>query len=362
MTKQIDHPESPQLKFAFAGLRHGHILSLITTLSARKDAVVLGAYDSTCPGGSTCARDRNSTCGGNGTQDLSVKLEGEKRGITHWYASMDELLADPEVDVVAVGDCFADRGSLAIQALKAGKHVVADKPLCTSLEELAIIREEAAKQHKTVGIMLDLIDHPNVVTAMQAVRSGLLGKVNNIIYEGQHPLMYESRPRWYFEEGKHGGVINDIAIHGIDYCRQMTGARLEKVIGARCWNFYAKEAPGFKDSAQLMLQLEGGIGVIADVSYASPDSQGYSHPSYWHTRIMGEKGYLTFGCNTDGVEVCLNGESGTRRLEDVPVTSTWLDRFYQAVADESLRPSYTEDMLLSQEESLLVQKAADENE
>ena len=53
---------------------------------------------------------------------------------------------------------------------------------------LAQIKMLAEQKHLTVGIMLDMRDNVNVNTALCAVKEGILGKVNNIIFEGQHPL------------------------------------------------------------------------------------------------------------------------------------------------------------------------------
>ena len=53
---------------------------------------------------------------------------------------------------------------------------------------------------------------------------------------------------WYFEEGKHGGTINDIAIHGIDLLRFITGKEFTKVNFAKTWNAFADKEPEFKES------------------------------------------------------------------------------------------------------------------
>ena len=58
------------------------------------------------------------------------------------------MLDEVECDAVGVGDYFAKRGSIAIEALKRGKHVISDKPLCTSLDELAQIRELSQAKSK----------------------------------------------------------------------------------------------------------------------------------------------------------------------------------------------------------------------
>ena len=180
-------------KFAFAGFRHDHITVLYNALKTREDACIVGAWEN----------------------NADARAAAEKKGVTFTYDTLDQLLADPEVEVVAIGDYFGARGGIAIRALRAGKHVLSDKPICTSLEELEIIRQEAKAAGLAVGMMLDLRDNPRLVTAMEAIRSGVIGKVSNVCFEGQHPLWYDVRPGWYFEEGTHGGVINESATQGI---------------------------------------------------------------------------------------------------------------------------------------------------
>jgi len=326
----VDHP----LKIAFAGLRHGHILALFSQIENRKDLVFSGAWE----------------------QDQQARQAAVKLGVSCSYTSYEAILKDPAVDVVAIGDYYVRRGQLAIRALQAGKHVLADKPLCTSLEECSLIRKEAEARRLTVGMMLDLRSSQNMVTALEAVRSGRIGKVNNILFEGQHPMLYGSRPEWYFEKEKYGGLFNDIAIHGIDAARLFTGSELQTVIGARDWNFYAEQQPEFPDSGQLTVKMADGAGVMGDISYGVPDAQGYTHPDYWRFRVCGKLGYLTFTYSSDGVTACLDGQDKPCRLADVPVEKNWLDEYVEAVYTGNA--DYTVDMLASQEAALKIEKAA----
>ena len=106
--------------------------------------------------------------------------------------------------------------------------------------------------------------------------------------------MYGRRPSWYFEKGKHGGVINDIAIHGIDALSFLFGGKVQTINSARCWNNYATEEKDFLDSAQFMLTLNNGAGVVADVSYAIPDGVEFKLPYYWQFFIWGTEGMISF--------------------------------------------------------------------
>lgn len=325
-----------KIRIGFAGLRHGHIFGLYNLALQNEYLDVAGVFEDSPEG----------------------MAEAEKNNVAVTHTDYKSLLA--EVDAVAVGTFYADRGRLCVEALEAGKHVIADKPLCTRLDELAKIRELAEKKSLTVGMMLDLRDNKNVVAAKELTDSGEIGKINNICFQGYHPLMYGVRPDWYFEKGKHGGVINDIAIHGVDLVRRFTGSDLDTVIGARCWNFYAKQCRYFRDSAQFMLKMSNGAGVIADVSYATPDNHGYNIPLYWNFAISGEKGMITFNAASEGVSLYKLGS------EPVIVKGKQPDRIYlDDIVDEIMNPAertVTTETLRSAEQTLLIQKSADRND
>ena len=197
------------------------------------------------------------------------------------------MLRDVDCDVVAIGEYFARRGSAAIHALNEGKHVIVDKPLCTSLDELDEIERIAGETELKVGCMLSMRDHGQTIGARKLIREGAIGEIHAISFGGQHPLMLGKRPGWYFEEGKHGGTINDLAIHAIDCLPWITGLEFETANAARCWNAFAPEYPHFHDGAQMMLTMDNGCGVLGDVSYFMPDKAGYSLPFYWRYTFWG---------------------------------------------------------------------------
>jgi len=255
------------LHLSFAGFRHSHIFALHEAASRHGDVRISGTWENDPP---------NSL------------LEGKNIPLTH--ASFEELLGD--CDAVAIGDCYARRGALVIQALKAGRHVISDKPLCTSLAELEEIRKLTRAGGPRVGMMLDLRDSGNLIGLRDAVRSGLVGDVQTVSISAQHPLLLGTRPSWYFEEGMHGGTLNDIAIHATDFLPWMTGLGLKSVTAARSWNAKAVETPHFHDCAQFMIELSNGGSVIGDVSYLAPGTCGYSIPNYWRIIVHGTKGFL----------------------------------------------------------------------
>lgn len=255
------------MNIAFAGFRHGHIFSLYN--KAEKYANITGCFE----------EDKKER-----------ELIEKTKGICFNYQSYEDILNDTCVDAVAIGDYYGKRGKMVIRALKHGKNVICDKPICTSIDELDEIEKLVTDTGLKVSCMLDLRYMPQIQKAKEIIRSNEIGKIHIISFTGQHPLDYETRPGWYFEEGKHGGTINDIAIHGIDLVRYITGENLTKIDFARCWNAFAAKSPEFKDCAQFNVRM-GNMTVTGDVSYSAPS---FGLPFYWNFCFWGEKGMLNF--------------------------------------------------------------------
>lgn len=279
------------VRLAFVGFRHGHIFDLYRrALEIDKIKIV-----------AACEHDP-------GTRE-HVAAQGLV-DITHDdFGAMLEYTA---CDAIAVGDYYAQRGNHIIQALSHGKHVISDKPLCTSLEALDAIETLASEKGLKVNCMLDMRDSAPFISARKLIRRGVIGEIHAIHFGGQHPLLLGKRPAWYFEAGKHGGTINDIAIHAIDAIPWITGLHFERVNAARCWNAFAPDFPHFEDAGQMMLTMNNGCGVLGDVSYMAPDSSGYTLPFYWRMTFWGTLGVIETSSTARHLTVALNNQDGIR--------------------------------------------------
>ncbi|MBQ4518054.1 MAG: Gfo/Idh/MocA family oxidoreductase [Clostridia bacterium] len=327
-------------RLGIAGFRHGHIYSLYDTAQKNERIETVAFWE----------------------ENAEAALGAEKsRNIVFTHNSYQDMLKDPDIDIIGIGNYYGARGSMAIEALKAGKHVIADKPLCTSLEELDEIKKISEEKGLSVGLMLDLRHHKNVLAAKKVIADGTLGEIHNIQFGGQHPLLYGERPSWYFEKGKHGGVINDIAIHGVDLISYLTGYYVDKIIGARTWNAYATEESDFKDCGQFMLSLSNGAGVIADISYSVPNSIGFNIPYYWEFKIWGSHGMLAFSANADGVKLYLDGEKEVLNIPAIEPKDNYLDAFLDEIEGKKSSLISSEEIFNSSKTTLLIQKCADES-
>ena len=122
------------MKILFYGLRHSHIYKLVERAMKHKDLEVVGLIED----------DKE-------TREQLIKQEG----YTFLDKSYEEMLKT-DVDVVAIAGCYGDRGTAIIKALTAGKHVISDKPFCTSLEELDQIEKLCKEKNLKLSCMLDL--------------------------------------------------------------------------------------------------------------------------------------------------------------------------------------------------------------
>ena len=319
-------------KIVFNGFRHGHINGLYGVVKASPEMEIVGCYEPNDE-----ARERAS-------KQLKADISGEG------YAEMLK-----QADIVAIGGRYGERGSAIIEALKNGKHVIADKPICTSLSEFEEIKKLSTEKKLSVIIMLDLRYCGATQVAKYILDSGELGEVRNVSFTGQHCLDYGKRPMWYFEEGMHGGTVNDIAIHGIDLVRYLTGMNVTEADAVRTWNSYAKEEPHFKDCAIFMARLENGAGLMADVSYSSPSAE-LSIPSYWEFRFWCEHGMFEFNYGTPLVKLYKKGESVVKNVWGDAEDNIWLtDLLYEIETGDH---SITDGMLESSRQTLWLQNQA----
>src|SRR5947199_10294033 len=114
------------MRIAFAGFRHGHVMSFHTASHTDSRVSIVAACEEDAP---TAANLRNS------------------RQVQLTHDNFARMLSDIDCELVAIGDYFARRGALIISALRPGTHVTSDQPICTSLDDLGPIEFPArAKQ------------------------------------------------------------------------------------------------------------------------------------------------------------------------------------------------------------------------
>jgi predicted dehydrogenase len=331
-----------KLKLAFAGFRHNHVMALYSSARANSEVEIVAAAEDDAGTVERLNREGN------------VKL-------TH--SDWRDVVENTNCDAIAVGDYFARRGQIIIAALKAKKHVISDKPICTRVDELEEIERLACESRRVVSAQLDLRDGGAFLTVRRLILEGAIGEVLTIHITAQHPLLLDKRPKWYFEPGKQGGTINDIGVHATDLIPWLTGRRLTEVVAARAWNARLPEIPHFRDAAQFMLELDNGGGVFCDVSYLAPDGIAYTAPQYWRLTCHGSEGMLEAKYMSPTIQLARATDSSVQSVPcDADIKDGRLASFLRQVRGETNDGDLTTaDVIRASRDAVLIQQAADEN-
>jgi predicted dehydrogenase len=171
-----------------------------------------------------------------GILDISpekAKPQAERLGIPKVYATLDELLADPEVGSVHIASPNNVHFEHAKKALEAGKHVLCEKPLAVSSKETAELVKLAAK-HKNLaaGVNYNLRFYPLAHEMRARVESGQIGKVVSVTGSyTQDWLLMADDYNWRVEPDNHTNLraIADIGTHWMDLAQFITGAHIAEV-------------------------------------------------------------------------------------------------------------------------------------
>ena len=300
------------LKFAFAGFRHPHTFTLLERVRTTPGAQIVGAWE----------------------PDEASRIAAEARGIACEFPTLEALLCDSGCDVVVIGDAYGRRETEVLQALRAGKHILSDKPFCTTQEGLDVIRAECTRPNAPcLGCMFDLGTAPAMATARALVAQGRLGELLSIQFNGMHPLNYhDGRPDWYFEVGLHGGTLNDLASHAFDYLPRLANSPVEKILFANACNVGFPQCQHFQNVAQVVFQLENGVVVSGDVSYTAPKGAAFTLPSYWRFTVTGTKGWMEFAYGSNAVLLATSQDKAPQAIPLGAPTKDYFDGFLDAIA------------------------------
>lgn len=221
--------------------------------------------------------------------------------------SMDAVLSRDDVDLIVIADVPDRRAHLAIEAMKAGKDVMTDKPGCTTLDQLENLRFTAEQTGRIWSVNFsERFQVPAVTRATQLIQEGAIGRVIQTVGLGPHRLNKATRPEWFFQRKRYGGILCDIASHQIDQFLFLTGAQDAEITMARVDNIANPETPGLQDFGELSL-LSGQASGYIRVDWFTPDAL----PNWGDGRltILGTEGYIELRKYVD-----VAGRDGTDHL------------------------------------------------
>jgi len=212
----------------------------------------------------------------------------EPRGVP-WSTRLDDLLARDDVDAITICTPSGLHPSEALAALRAGKHVVVEKPLALSVADAEAVGREGRERGLAVAVISQRRFEPVVRALKVAVDAGRLGRLSLVMAEGLYhrPQAYYDSAAWRGTRALDGGVLMNQAIHTIDLVRWV-GGPVASVAGHVATLGHVMEA---EDTASVSLRFASGtLGSIVATTCVVPEQpvELRVYGDAGHVRLVGE--------------------------------------------------------------------------
>ncbi|MBW9093411.1 Gfo/Idh/MocA family oxidoreductase [Microbacterium jejuense] len=184
-------------------------------------------------------------------------------GIPHAHGSYEDLVADPDVDIVYVATPHPMHAANALLALEAGKHVLVEKPFTLTAAEAAAVRDAAAARGLLAMEAMWTRYLPHMIRIREIVASGVLGELRAVTAD--HTQLITSDPAHRLnalELG--GGALLDLGVYPVSFAWDILGEPLSIVASARLG-----ETGADTEVATIMAHASGALSTTLSASRAA---------------------------------------------------------------------------------------------
>ena len=186
--------------------------------------------------------------------------------IPNVHENWQELINRDDVSVVHVATPNCLHGEMAIASARAGKHVVCEKPLCLTLEEADLLIDTC----RANGVKLCYAERfcfaPKLVWAKQMADSGRIGEVRCVKYNRK--FHKPSPPTAWDRRLAGGGVLVDVGVHGIEYCRWVMDKNPVETVYAQLDAHLRDNNSGMEDHSIVIMEFGEGRTALVESSWA----------------------------------------------------------------------------------------------
>lgn len=258
-----------EFTFAAIALDHGHIYGMCNGLT-EAGADLKWVYDP----------DPNK-----------VRVFCEKYPQVRAASCEEEILQDKDVKLVAGAAVTSLRCDLGMRVMDAGKDYFTDKAPLTTLEQLNRAKEKVKSTGKKYMVYYSERLHvESAIYAGYLIQDGAIGKVVQVIGIGPHRLDAPSRPEWFFEKEKYGGILCDIGSHQIEQYLYYAGVKDGQVVRSQIGNYNNPLHPELDDFGDCSIVGDNGTTNYFRVDWFTPDGLGTWGDG--RTMILGTEGYI----------------------------------------------------------------------
>jgi 1,5-anhydro-D-fructose reductase (1,5-anhydro-D-mannitol-forming) len=241
------------------------------------------------------------------------------------FTDLSEALRDPKIDAVYVASPVALHAEQTIASLRAGKHVLCEKPVALDYAQAETMAAAARGSGRLLGIAYYRRLYPKLMRAKQLITDGTIGRP--VLVEANYHGWLESPDRGWLKDPAlaGGGPLYDVGSHRIDACNFLLG----KPVRATGLLSNALHELAVEDSATALIEYGGGIHAVIDVRWNSRIQRD-------QFRIVGVEGEISLdSLNGPALRVLTSG--GALRDEQLPAHANVhypaVENFVRAVLD-----------------------------
>jgi len=205
--------------------------------------------------------------------------------------ALDRIFEDPDVRLVAAAAVPSERGPLGCRVMEAGRDYFTDKTPFTKRSQLEEARAVVAKTGRKYMVYFSERLHVEcAVHAGYLIAEGAIGRVVQTMGTGPHRLSAASRPDWFFQLEKYGGILCDIGSHQCEQFLYYTGAKDARLNSSAVGNFHNPDHPELEDFGEASFAGDNGTSGYFRCDWLTPDGLGSWGDG--RTIILGTEGFI----------------------------------------------------------------------
>lgn len=227
------------------------------------------------------------------------------------YASIEEALSCQQPDIVVVSTRPDLNPDLIEKSLRAGSHVISEKPLAIDQRGLKQVHTAIQETQKFVLPMLGMHEVPAFVEARNLIEQGIIG--DPLIVNARKSYKWGRRCEWFQQRETYGGIWGWVGIHSFNHAAFMIGCNVIKVLAAQEQNrCHPRFSPGCSDCLTGLFLLDGNVQMTVSVDLMRPNGPA-AHGDDW-VRIVGTKGSIEANPELGTVRLLLSEQEEELRL------------------------------------------------
>lgn len=186
--------------------------------------------------------------------------------------SFEQILADPEIRLVTAAAVPDQRAAIGTRVLEAGKDYFTDKSPFTNLAQLESVREVVSRSGRKYAVYYaERLHNDAAWHAGELIAQGAVGRVLQVLNLAPHRLAKSTRPEWFFDKSRYGGILTDIGSHQVEQFLTYAGCSDATVNFARVENFSHPDKPGLEDFGEISLTGDNGASFYTRVDWYTPE-------------------------------------------------------------------------------------------